>query len=396
MALALMLVQSGVRVTVLERASSLDREFRGEILQPGGMVILDELGVLDAARSRGSFRLDRFQLTSDDRVLLNIDYRQIDPPYDHLLSIPQAHLLAELLDRCQEWDGFHYLAGTRASELLWEGRRVVGVVGKSGDGTRWHVHAHCVVGADGRYSKVRQLAGIGTDRMDMVGLDVLWCRIKAPERLTRTVRIHRSAGSPVLLYDSYPDCVQIGVTVPHGRYRDVVERGVAAVRDELVRALPSFADLITDQITDMSSFTLLDVFSATARQWSIDGLVLIGDSAHTHSPLGAQGINLALQDAALLHPILVQSLATGDASADFLDQFARRRRPDIERVMKVQQMQGRGMLSSSPVADFIRPKAAKLISHTPIGKKITNMIAFGPTPVHVRRDLFVAVASGRR
>ncbi|PZM96701.1 MAG: FAD-binding monooxygenase [Actinobacteria bacterium] len=396
LALALLLLKSGVRVTLLERAVSLDREFRGEILQPGGMAVLDGLGVLDAARSRGAYQLDRFQLTSDDRILLNIDYRQLGAPYDHLLSIPQPHLLTELLAHCQERDGFHYLSGTRASELLRQGERVIGVVGRSGDGTRWRVRAHCVVGADGRYSKVRQLAGIATDRIDMFDQDVLWCRIKAPGRRTGAVRIHRSTASPVLLYDSYPDCLQIGWTLPHGGYREVVDRGVDAVRSELTRALPSYADLINAQITDMKDFTLLDVFACTARQWSVDGLVLIGDSAHTHSPLGAQGINLALQDAALLHPILVESLAVGDASADFLDQFAQRRRPDIDRVMKVQQMQSKGMLSRSPVADFIRPKAAKLISRTPIGKKITKMIAFGPTPVHVRQDLFVSVTSGRR
>ena len=52
-----------------------------------------------------------------------------------------------------------------------------------------------------------------------------------------------------------------------------------------------------------------------------DGLVLIGDAAHTHSPIGAQGINLAIQDAVLLHPHLVRSLRTGDFTAEAMAAF---------------------------------------------------------------------------
>ncbi|KOG85634.1 hypothetical protein ADK38_35580, partial [Streptomyces varsoviensis] len=44
--LALLMVRSGARVTVLERSPSLDRAYRGEILQPGGQRLLDSLGVL--------------------------------------------------------------------------------------------------------------------------------------------------------------------------------------------------------------------------------------------------------------------------------------------------------------------------------------------------------------
>ncbi|MGH9071397.1 MAG: FAD-dependent monooxygenase [Acidimicrobiales bacterium] len=57
----------------------------------------------------------------------------------------------------------------------------------------------------------------------------------------------------------------------------------------------------------MKDLTLLDVFSGSAYSWVRDGLMLIGDSAHTHSPMGARGINLALQDAARLHPYVVHS-----------------------------------------------------------------------------------------
>ena len=175
--LALLLLRSGVRVTVLERARSFDREYRGEILQPGGLALLDELDVLAGARARGAYEHRRFRLVEGGRTLLDIDYRRLPAPYNFLLSIPQRHVLEELLDRCRAFDGFSYLAGTRISELVHHAGRIAGVVGDGPDGRRT-VLARCVVGADGRYSKTRTLAGIPAGRLDVFAQDVLWFKLR--------------------------------------------------------------------------------------------------------------------------------------------------------------------------------------------------------------------------
>ncbi|MBW5424966.1 NAD(P)-binding protein, partial [Streptomyces sp. BG9H] len=81
--LALLLLKSGVRVAVVERARAHQREFRGEIVQPGAMALLDRLGVLAGARARGCHRHSRFRLVERERVLLDIDYGALPAPYDH-------------------------------------------------------------------------------------------------------------------------------------------------------------------------------------------------------------------------------------------------------------------------------------------------------------------------
>ena len=72
--------------------------------------------------------------------------------------------------------------------------------------------------------------------------------------------------------------------------------------------MPEYAGRVSENVRGLADLSLLDVFAGTAREWARDGLLLIGDAAHTHSPLGAQGINLALQDAVLAHPMLVTAL----------------------------------------------------------------------------------------
>ncbi|WP_329580438.1 FAD-dependent monooxygenase [Kitasatospora sp. NBC_01250] len=389
LALSLLLLRSGVRVTLIERASGFDREFRGEILQPGGMAVLDALGVLSAASERGSRAHHGFQLLDGAKTLLDIDYRRLGPPYDHLLAVGQRHVLEELLSACRRHPAFTYWGGYRLAELPREGNRFAGAVAVGGAGERRTVRARVVVGADGRYSKARRLAGIDPGRMDVFDQDVVWFKVHAPGVTVDRVRVHRRSGQAMLVYGSYPDHLQIGWTVPHGSWSAVAARGILAVKRELSTALPEYADLIEEQITELSDLTLLDVFAGRAGQWVRDGLVLIGDAAHTHSPLGAQGINLALQDAAVLHPVLLDALCEGAVDPRALDRFTTLRAPDIDAVFRFQVTQSKAMLGRpNPVADTVRPVLARLISRTALGGFLTRRIAHGRTPVQVRTDLF--------
>jgi 6-methylpretetramide 4-monooxygenase len=387
--LALLLLRSGHQVTVIERARSFQRDFRGEILQPGGMTLLDELQVLGPARERGGYPHSRFMLFERERVLMDIDYQELPEPHNFLLSIPQRHLLEELLIACRTHCGFSYLEGRSLSGLLKEGDRITGVVHGTGQDAAG-VRARCVIGADGRYSKTRKLAGIGYSRKEVFAHDVLWFKIPVAAEPEHTIQIHRGEANPLLIYSSYPDAIQVGWTLPHKGYREVAAKGVDYVKNEIMRVAPArYVESMDNTVRELTDLTLLDVFSGTADTWVRDGLVLIGDSAHTHSPIGAQGINLAIQDAVELHPVLVGALRAGNTSRECLKAFEETRRPDIDAVIKVQVRQGKAMLSKGP-ADAIRPAVMKLLAHTPIYGKVLRQIAFGRRPIRLRSDLFSA------
>jgi 6-methylpretetramide 4-monooxygenase len=394
--LALLLLRSGAEVTVIEKSKSFDREYRGEILQPGAMTLLEELGVLAPARARGAYPLSRFQLVEHGRTLMNVDYRQLPGPFNFLLSIPQRNVLEALHDACQDSPGFTYLPGRSVNGLVRGDAGINGVTCGSGE-QAVTVRAHCVVAADGRYSKTRRLAGVGYERLDVFDHDVLWFKIPRGDREVQDVRVFRAGGNPVLIYDSFPDGIQLGWTLPHEGYRKLSAAGFYHVKQEIMRAAPPYAVAVSAAINSLADLTLLDVFSGYATEWAVDGLVLIGDSAHTHSPIGAQGVNLAIQDAALVHPVLMASLRSGDASATALSGWVAARRSDIDKVIRLQIRQSSAMLGQSgKVAQAIRPVVAKALSHTPVFRKILNQIAFGSRPIRIQSDLFSSAQAAPR
>ena len=52
--------------------------------------------------------------------------------------------------------------------------------------------------------------------------------------------------------------------------------------------------------------------SDRVSEWTRPGLLVIGDAAHTMSPVGAQGLNIAIRDAVVAANHLVPVLAAGD------------------------------------------------------------------------------------
>jgi monooxygenase len=223
----------------------------------------------------------------------------------------------------------------------------------------------------------------------------MWFKLPAYGGVPRQVRVFRENGNPAIAYASVPDSIQFGWTLPHKGYQEIASKGIGHLKERLRAAIPPYAELIDSEITSMRDLTLLDVFSGCAQTWARDGLVLIGDSAHTHSPIGAQGINLAIQDAVMLHPLLMASLREKDASTAFLGRFAALRRRDIDRIMKLQVVQSKAMLSSGGIAARLLPVVAKLVAHSPLYRKVLDTLAFGNRRITIASDLFVADPAGQ-
>ncbi|QKV94814.1 FAD-dependent monooxygenase [Streptomyces sp. NA02950] len=386
--LALLMLRSGLGVVVLERARAHQREFRDEILQPGALALLDALGVLSGARARGASALDRFRFLDGDRVLLEADYRLLPPPYDHLLTLPRPHLLDELLAHCRRSPHFRYLPGRRAGGLLRREGRIAGVVADGPSG-RCAVRARVVVGADGRHSRIRRLAGIGAGRTGPSGQDVLWCSLRtaaAGMPPPREVRVVRTPGGPVLVHGAWPDRIQLGCMLPHRRGRELTASGLERVTERLVRAVPEYGGLIRDQLRTAADLAVVDVFSARAERWVGDGLVLIGDAAHTHSLIGAQGVSLAVQDAVVLHSVLAGALASDDTGAARLTAFERRRGPDVAAVMRRQSLHSRVMHAEGAYATRVRPRLVWALRHTPLYRRALQRIAYGDPSIQLPDD----------
>ena len=99
--LALALAQKGIKTIVLEQAPGPPQGLRGEILQPNGQQVLDQLGLLNQLPLASTRVVHKFHFCRvGGERLCTIDYRDLPPPYNRaVVTLPNVAHHAAGLDR---------------------------------------------------------------------------------------------------------------------------------------------------------------------------------------------------------------------------------------------------------------------------------------------------------
>ncbi|HEY1155261.1 MAG TPA: FAD-dependent monooxygenase, partial [Arthrobacter sp.] len=243
------------------------------------------------------------------------DYRWASRRHPYYALIPQAWFLPFLAEKAAAYPGFDLRMRSRACRLLHDSHgRVQGVAYARGNGER-QLRARLVVGADGRNSKMRVLGGFRSRELG-AGLDVLWHAVpKQPDDpLLSGLQLHSTAGALLAVLDQDTHW-QLGYLIPARSYQQVRAGGTAPITRAFAERMPWLGDRL-DTLTDINQMTLLPVRITSVDHWYRPGLLLLGDAAHVISPVGGNGINLAIADAALAANLLLPNLTGSPESVD--------------------------------------------------------------------------------
>jgi 2-polyprenyl-6-methoxyphenol hydroxylase-like FAD-dependent oxidoreductase len=108
-----------------------------------------------------------------------------------------------------------------------------------------------------------------------------------------------------------------------------------------------------------------------AERFRSGPVFLVGDAAHVHSPVGAQGMNTGLQDAHNLACKLADVVVHG-ADPRTLDRYEAERRPVASRLVRTTDAAFNRITSSAPVARFVRSRVVPLIA--PVAVRVVPRI----------------------
>ncbi len=335
--LAYLLARNGVEVTLLERHRDFHREFRGEVLMPSGLEPFAQMGLWDAVddvphvKMRGA----ELYLSGVQKAQFDFDPDAFGPYAPRWISQPK--LLEMLVAEAGRHDGFCLERGASAGDLLEENGRYVGVRFKSA-GEEREVRADLVVGADGRGSVVRRRAALPATR-DSLPMDIVWTKLPMLPELEEHPVLRAYLGNEHLLIAApiYDDHIQVAWIIPKGTYREVRGRGMPACLDEMANHVsPDLRDHIRKHRDASIDPFLLSTVSDRVTEWSRPGLMVLGDAAHTMSPVGAQGLNVAIRDAVVAANHLVSALC-GEVDPAGVDSATRA--IEVERLPEVRDTQ---------------------------------------------------------
>jgi flavin-dependent dehydrogenase len=292
-ATAMLLARRGLRVLAVDRVSFPSDTISSHQVQVPGVARLHRWGLLDAVRASGAPPTRRVRVDAPGAVLDGAfpAYEGVDALYS-----PRRTVLDALLVDAARAAGAEVREHFRVEDLVWDGDRVTGIVGRERDRPARTESAPLVVGADGKRSFVAQAVGAARYRERPVRAFACygyWAGVPMDGGA-----MYQRPGLAVAVFPTNDDLTMVYLSAPIGgfdafrtdiegnylkaldRCGDLGERVRAGTRAERLRTTP-------DQPN-------------TFRRAHGPGWALVGDAGVVMDSISAQGITNALRDAELL------------------------------------------------------------------------------------------------
>src|SRR5579859_614051 len=175
MMLGYLLGRAGVETLVLEKHADFFRDFRGDTVHPSTLQVMDELGLIDGFLKLPHQQLQKMDGKFGDESVRVADLGRLDVKYPFIAMMPQWDFLNFLRESGRRFPPLKVMMNTSATDLVWSGEQVVGVVADTPEGPI-EIRAGLTIGCDGRHSIVRQRADLEVEDIG-APMDVLWFRV---------------------------------------------------------------------------------------------------------------------------------------------------------------------------------------------------------------------------
>jgi 2-polyprenyl-6-methoxyphenol hydroxylase-like FAD-dependent oxidoreductase len=363
MMLAGELALAGVDVAIVERRASQDLVgSRAGGLHARTIEVLDQRGIAERFLSEGQVA----QVAGFASVRLDISDFPTRHPYG--LGLWQNHIERILAG----WVGELPVTIYRERDVTGFAQGATGVDVQLADGPS--LRAEFLVGCDGGRSVIRKAAGIEFPGWDPTTSSLL-AEVEVAEE--PELGIHRDAlGVHAFGRNEYE--IRDGEII----YPDSGPVGVMVTEAHVGTSEPTLDDLrealVTVYGTDygIHSPTFISRFTDSTRQaaaYRAGRVLLAGDAAHIHSPVGGQGLNIGVQDAVNLGWKLAQ-VVKGTSPESLLDTYHAERHPVAARVLRTTMAQVALMRVDDRV-EALRESVAELLSMDEPRRRFAGMMS---------------------
>jgi 2-octaprenyl-6-methoxyphenol hydroxylase len=186
--------------------------------------------------------------------------------------------------------------------------------------------ARLVVGADGRHSLCREVAGITVRRRELHQAALTFNINHSRPHQNISTEFHTAQGPCVFV--PLPGNRSSVVWVSEPKEAD---RLMALSDGELSEAVEARAHSILGKMNVEPGRNRFPLAIEQPAQFAKSRIALVGEAAHVLPPIGAQGLNMGLRDAADIADVVRSALAAGEdiGSAAVLSRYTSARRPDV-------------------------------------------------------------------
>jgi len=315
---AVALASAGLQVALVARAAPADN--RTSALLASSVAALETLGVWDDCRAHAA-PLATLRIVDATQRLWRAPEARFEAHEIGLdafaWNVENRHLVAALEARAAALPNLHRILEDAAAV---ESGPASVTVRTTGGAT---IEAQLAVGADGRNSLCRNAAGIAVDHRDYPQVALTYNVSHSRPHRNISTEFHTEHGpfTTVPLPGDRSGIVCVVSPSDAGHLQSLSG-------EPLDRELERRSHSILGKITAEPGHGTFPLAMETARRFAAERIALVGEAAHRFPPIGAQGLNLGLRDAAAIAEIAAD-YRDDPGQPDATDRYDRERRADV-------------------------------------------------------------------
>ncbi|MBQ4820272.1 FAD-dependent monooxygenase [Aquimarina sp. MMG016] len=278
LSLAIFLNELGYNPRVIDKKEKISAYSKALGVNPRTLELLESSGITSKFLDNG-YKMHAINIWKGDKHIIKNDFRKVNHKYPFMLIQPQKDseeiLLEEALKR-----NINVEYNTEFKSIKKDNNQHSAII--NSNSTEYEIAYDYLIGADGGQSNVRKLSGV---RYDGLRYDEEW-----------------------ELYD-----VEIDMDIDgnEGHVRFFPEGSVLMIRlyDNVWRVAGRMNSILNympknSKIGNILWESKFRIHHKIAQKLTWDNIGIIGDAAHLHSPVGARGMNLGIEDAYVLSELI--------------------------------------------------------------------------------------------
>lgn len=315
-----LLAQKGYRVTLFER-DHFPRYHIGESLIPETFWVLERLNMLPKMRASQFVKKYSVQFVTDKGKLSEPFYFMDNKQHDssQTWQVYRQEFDVMMLNNARE-HGVDVHEGVRVLEVIFEGKRAVGVKIVDEKGVEREVRAEVVVDAAGQSCVIQDRLGL-REWDPVLKKAAVWTYWKGAYRDTG-----RDEGATIVMQIEgrngwfwyiplHDDVLSVGVVAPYDYLlQNRASKELEAIYFEEVAKCPGLKPRL-EKATRCGPIRAAKEYSYRSKEVAGDGWVLVGDAFGFLDPLYSSGVLLALKSGAMAADAIGEALKIGDTSA---------------------------------------------------------------------------------
>ncbi|WP_349409795.1 NAD(P)/FAD-dependent oxidoreductase [Pseudalkalibacillus sp. SCS-8] len=367
--LAVKLASCNIDVLLVEKDEKSGTIYKGELLQPKSLEILNQLGVYDQIKQHGEAlpSIEMIEYHQDEKGLELLGrnefrYDILNSRFNTSVMIPHEKLKEILFREARKHPTFVHLKPARFTGFTYaKGKRKARVALPDREQL---VSAKFYVGAEGRVSPVRNEMKV-TLKKHSYNHHFLTVSFPRPASL-KSSKIITTQEKFLGLFPLPDNQVRSVLLIKPGEYKLMRKQGLDSFYQAYIDLMPELEGFV-NQIQSWKQIQLMIPLRHNASRYVEDNCILVGDAAHSVHPMAGEGMNLAIQDADVLGELLCWMYETGQLEFDHLKGFEQVRKPRAEFVSRLSHQAALMYSFSTSTFQKLRMKG---ISNTERNKKL--------------------------